>query len=105
MTTIISKYGKYTGPVDRDAEAITGNPVYTYQPKGGHRFFHLDAPGFPKKETYNPDITSIYIIRNFTTYMMKGDTVVRKIEWSLEQKYTRGKMPEANFHGDHLPLP
>jgi RHS repeat-associated protein len=92
-----------TNGYDKMTEYYDAYGIYVYQPKGGHRFFFIDAPG-PDRDILGQHLISIYTVENFTTYMVKGN-VMRYVEWSLEETFTRGKLTKANFHPYHLPLP
>ncbi|MCM3874260.1 MAG: RHS repeat-associated core domain-containing protein, partial [Pyrinomonadaceae bacterium] len=74
-----------------------------YQPKGGHRFYSLDAPGFKKLQLLYANVRSASNVTNFTTYLHKGN-IVREARWSISMTYTNGRLPLADFKPHHVQL-
>ena len=81
------------------SEDLTAGKYWkTYQPKGGRRFYTLDAPGIAA-ENYVPAFDQSYRrIANFTTYLEKGNQS-RKITWSIDITVSgNNRIFRANFY-------
>jgi RHS repeat-associated protein len=103
VAVVTLKAGKPLRSVNSGAEPISYTQ-WADQPKGGHRVYFIDAPGFDRNYSLEPNVVSIHSVKNFTSYMSKGNDV-RKVEWSVELKIARGRLVEAYFRPHHVPLP